>query len=92
MKGHFYDQVTHASRRVCCHPLSDCHICTPHRKGSVVNVVLVHGAFADGSGWKPVADILRKDGYKVSVAQPPMTSLEDDVAATKRISERQMAG
>jgi len=58
-------------------------------EGSVVNVVLVHGAFADGSGWKPVADILRKDGYKVSVAQPPMTSLEDDVAATKRILERQ---
>jgi pimeloyl-ACP methyl ester carboxylesterase len=52
------------------------------------NVVLVHGAFADGSGWKPVADILTKDGYKVSIVQPPMTSLEDDVAATKRILDR----
>jgi pimeloyl-ACP methyl ester carboxylesterase len=55
----------------------------------VKNIVLVHGAFADGSGWKPVADILTKDGYKVSIVQQPMTSLEDDVAATKRILDRQ---
>ena len=48
------------------------------------NVVLVHGAFADGSGWMAVARILEKDGFKVSVAQPPETSLEDDVAATGR--------
>lgn len=51
---------------------------------SVKNVVLVHGAFADGSGWIAVADILRRDGFKVSVAQPPETSLDDDVAATNR--------
>ena len=51
---------------------------------SVKNVVLVHGAFADGSGWTAVAKILEKDGFKVSVAQPPETSLEDDVAATNR--------
>src|SRR5580698_6624599 len=44
----------------------------------IKNVVLVHGAFADGSGWKAVADILRSDGYKVSVAQPPETSYADD--------------
>src|ERR1700722_1192404 len=44
----------------------------------IKNVVLVHGAFADGSGWKKVADILKKDGYKVSVAQPPETSYADD--------------
>jgi pimeloyl-ACP methyl ester carboxylesterase len=56
---------------------------------SVKNVVLVHGAFADGSGWKGVADILTKDGYKVSIVQPPETSLEDDVAATRRIIDRQ---
>src|SRR5260370_35714242 len=37
----------------------------------VKNVVLVHGAFADGSGWEAVANILKNDGYKVSVAQPP---------------------
>jgi pimeloyl-ACP methyl ester carboxylesterase len=48
------------------------------------NVVLVHGAFADGSGWMAVARILEKDGFKVSVSQPPETSLEDDVAATNR--------
>ena len=48
------------------------------------NVVLVHGAFADGSGWMTVANILERDGFKVSVAQPPETSLEDDVAATNR--------
>src|SRR6202167_3956940 len=44
----------------------------------IKNVVLVHGAFADGSGWKRVADILKNDGYKVSVAQPPETSYADD--------------
>jgi pimeloyl-ACP methyl ester carboxylesterase len=55
----------------------------------VKNVVLVHGAFADGSGWKPVADLLAKDGYKVSIVQEPETSLEDDVAATNRILDRQ---
>ena len=42
------------------------------------NVVLVHGAFADGSGWEAVASILKKDGYKVSVPQPPETSYADD--------------
>src|SRR6185295_19862868 len=49
----------------------------------IKNVVLVHGAFADGSGWKRVADILKKDGYKVSVAQPPETSYADDQKNTK---------
>jgi NADPH:quinone reductase-like Zn-dependent oxidoreductase len=44
----------------------------------IKNVVLVHGAFADGSGWAPVASILKNDGYKVSVAQPPETSYADD--------------
>ena len=53
--------------------------------GAVKNVVLVHGAFADGSGWRAVSDILQKDGYHVSIAQPPETSLEDDVAATNRV-------
>jgi len=52
--------------------------------GAVKNIVLVHGAFADGSGWKAVSDILQKDGYKVSIAQPPETSLADDVAAANR--------
>src|SRR6201990_2099011 len=49
----------------------------------IKNVGLVHGAFADGSGWKEVANILKKDGYKVSVAQPPETSYADDQKYTK---------
>ena len=49
----------------------------------IKNVVLVHGAFADGSGWKAVATILEKDGYTVSVAQPPETSYADDQKYTK---------
>ena len=53
------------------------------------NVVIVHGAFADGSGWRDVFDILVKDGYAVSVAQVPLTSLADDVAATKRALDLQ---
>jgi pimeloyl-ACP methyl ester carboxylesterase len=48
----------------------------------VKNVVLVHGFFADGSGWQGVADILTRDGYNVSVVQQPETSLADDVKAT----------
>jgi pimeloyl-ACP methyl ester carboxylesterase len=50
----------------------------------VRNIVLVHGAWADGSGWKGVYDILTKDGYNVSIVQEPETSFKDDVAATKR--------
>ena len=46
------------------------------------NIVLVHGAWADGSGWKGVYDILSKDGYNVSIVQEPETSFKDDVAAT----------
>ena len=48
-------------------------------------VVLVHGAFVDGSGWEGVYKILRKDGYAVAIVQNPTISLADDVAATKRI-------
>jgi pimeloyl-ACP methyl ester carboxylesterase len=49
------------------------------------NIVLVHGAWADGSGWKGVYDILVKDGFNVSLVQEPETSFKEDVAATKRI-------
>jgi pimeloyl-ACP methyl ester carboxylesterase len=49
----------------------------------IKNVVLVHGAFADGSGWEPVAQILMNDGYKVSVVQHPETSYADDQKYTK---------
>jgi pimeloyl-ACP methyl ester carboxylesterase len=55
----------------------------------VRNVVLVHGAFADGSGWRGVYDILTARGYRVSIVQNPLTSLADDVAATHRILDRQ---
>jgi pimeloyl-ACP methyl ester carboxylesterase len=51
----------------------------------VRNIVLVHGAWADGSGWKGVYDILVKDGYNVSIVQEPETSFQDDVTAVKRI-------
>jgi pimeloyl-ACP methyl ester carboxylesterase len=51
----------------------------------VRNIVLVHGAWADGSGWKGVYDILVKDGYNVSIVQEPETSFKEDVAATKRV-------
>ena len=53
------------------------------------NVVLVHGAWADGSGWKGVYDILVKDGYTVSMVQEPETSFREDVAATKRVLAQQ---
>jgi pimeloyl-ACP methyl ester carboxylesterase len=60
-------------------------------KGSprVQNIVLVHGAWVDGSGWKGVYDILVKDGYKVSIVQEPETSFKEDVAATKRVIAQQ---
>jgi pimeloyl-ACP methyl ester carboxylesterase len=55
----------------------------------VRNIVLVHGAWADGSGWKGVYDILVKDGYKVSIVQEPETSFKEDVGATKRMIAQQ---
>src|SRR5271154_293936 len=58
-------------------------------KQPIKNVVLVHGAFADGSGWEAVAKILRNDGYKVSVVQEPETSLAEDVKFTKAVIDRQ---
>src|SRR5271170_2652808 len=55
----------------------------------IKNIVLVHGAWADGSGWKGVYDILVNDGFNVSIVQEPETSFEDDVAATKRVLAQQ---
>ena len=55
----------------------------------VKNIVIVHGAFADGSGWKAVYSILKNKGYHVSIVQNPLTSLDDDVEATKRILDQQ---
>jgi len=53
------------------------------------NVVLVHGAFADGSGWRRVYDDLTARGYRATIVQNPLTSLADDVAATRRALDRQ---
>ena len=59
-------------------------IASAQNDAAVKNIVLVHGGFVDGSGWKGVYDILKKDGYTVSIVQNPTTSLADDVAVTKR--------
>src|SRR5580704_1237165 len=56
---------------------------------SVKNIVLVHGAWADGSGWKGVYDILVQDGYNVSIVQEPETSFKEDVAETGRALAQQ---
>jgi len=53
------------------------------------NIILVHGAFVDGSGWQPVYDMLTKKGYRVTVTQQPLTSFEDDVNAVKRVIQQQ---
>jgi len=55
----------------------------------IKNVVLVHGAFADGTGWRGVYDQLTQRGYRVTIVQNPLTSLADDVTATKRALDRQ---
>ncbi|MDT3329713.1 MULTISPECIES: alpha/beta fold hydrolase [Microbacterium] len=55
----------------------------------ITNVVLVHGAFADGSGWRRVYDLLTARGFRVSIVQNPLTSLEADVAATTRVLDQQ---
>ena len=49
------------------------------------NIVLVHGGFVDGAGWRGVYDILKKDGFDVSIVQNPTISLADDVAVTRRM-------
>lgn len=55
----------------------------------VKNVVLVHGAFADGSGWKALYNVLTKKGYHVTIVQNPLSSLEDDVTATNLALDKQ---
>ena len=55
----------------------------------VKNIVLVHGAWVDGSGWRPVYEILRKEGFNVTMLQEPETSFADDVTAAKRILDLQ---
>jgi len=55
----------------------------------IKNIVIVHGAFADGSGWQNVYEMLTKQGYHVTIVQNPLSSLNDDVAATTRILDKQ---
>lgn len=55
----------------------------------VRNIVIVHGALADGSGWRRATEILEDRGYNVTIVQQPITSLADDVAATKRVLDLQ---
>ena len=50
----------------------------------VKNIVIVHGGLVDGSGWEDVYNVLKKDGYTVTIVQNPTISLADDVAFTKR--------
>src|SRR6266705_4958699 len=81
-------QVAHGMFRYLCIVLLllTCGALSAHSEDHRVrNIVLVHGAWADGSGWKGVYDILVKDGYKVSIVQEPETSFKEDVAATKHI-------
>ncbi len=54
-------------------------------KGKVTNIVLVHGAFADGSSWAKLIPILESRGFHVTAVQNPLTSLADDAKATRRI-------
>ena len=65
--------------------LNCCALAAQNKDHRIRNIVLVHGAWADGSGWRGVYDILLKDGYNVSIVQEPETSFQDDVTATKRI-------
>jgi pimeloyl-ACP methyl ester carboxylesterase len=62
---------------------------TTTAKTPIKNIVLVHGAFADGSGWRALYDILSKKGYNVTIVQNPLSSLEDDVAATNVVLDKQ---
>ena len=63
---------------------------TPAHAGPVAkNIVLVHGGFVDGSGWQGVYEILKKDGYNVTIVQNATASLPDDVAVTKRAIAQQ---
>jgi pimeloyl-ACP methyl ester carboxylesterase len=57
-------------------------------EAAVKNVVLVHGAFADGSGWRQTAAVLERDGYTVYVVQEPLTSWDADLAATRSVLDR----
>ena len=56
-----------------------------NKEPRVRNIVLVHGAWVDGSGWKGVYDILIKQGYNVSIVQEPLTSFQEDVRRRRHL-------
>lgn len=60
-----------------------------HADDTQTSVVIVHGAFADGSDWAKVVPYLQAEGVPVTVVQNPLTSLADDVAATQRVLNNQ---
>ena len=62
---------------------------TPSNGSRAPTIVLVHGGFADGSGWRGVYDLLKRDGHDVRIVQEPNLSLEGDVAATNMITGAQ---
>jgi pimeloyl-ACP methyl ester carboxylesterase len=64
-------------------------LAVPAGAQTVKNIVIVHGAFADGSGWRGVYNELTARGFSVSIVQNPLTSFADDVAATMRVLNRQ---
>src|SRR5260370_7425567 len=53
------------------------------------DIVIVHGGLVDASGWRAVHDILSKDGFHVTIVQEPLTSLTEDIEATKRVIDQQ---
>jgi pimeloyl-ACP methyl ester carboxylesterase len=65
--------------------LACCSLPAQTKGHRVQNIVLVHGAWADGSGWSGVYEILAKDGSHVDTVQEPETSFNEDVAAVKRV-------
>jgi pimeloyl-ACP methyl ester carboxylesterase len=69
--------------------LTLCVVSAQNQKNQIRNIVLVHGAWADGSGWKGVYDILVKDGYNVRIVQEPETSFKEDVAGVRRVLAQQ---
>src|SRR5262245_53703438 len=62
----------------------------PASAAELKNIVLVHGAWVDASGWKPVYEILTREGFNVTMVQEPETSFAADVAATKRVLDLQV--
>jgi pimeloyl-ACP methyl ester carboxylesterase len=73
--------------------LEDLYLFSPHSYGqdsnSIKNIVLVHGAFVDGSGWQNVYQLLTEKGYKVSITQHKLRDFNEDVTEVDRIIDQQ---